>query len=111
MQKWGGRKPFVDPRHGPHDKRFELPDSFDRSTYLTKVPRGKQNIAFYKQKGRDTDLIEKRGNSLDMLDNRNGQIYKSENKDKLMTRLNQGSCSMGKSTSRDTAHISYFKRD
>jgi hypothetical protein len=35
FQRMGVRPPFVDERKGPNDRRFDLLDTYDKSTYLS----------------------------------------------------------------------------
>jgi len=57
------RAPFVDEKQGPNDNRFSLLDTYDKSTYLTKVKRTKMNLSFAGYPKRDSSLILKGGNS------------------------------------------------
>ena len=46
-----------------HEGRFQLPDKYDQSTYLTTSPRARSLIPFDQVLSRDTDLMAKGGNS------------------------------------------------
>ena len=56
------RHPFIDEKQAPHDNRFTLLDTYDKSTYLTKVKRTKMNLSFGGYPRRDSELIKKGGN-------------------------------------------------
>lgn len=51
---------------GPHSKRFDRPDTFDKSNKLTKNPQVKSIPNFYRQLKRDDDSILKAGKMIDM---------------------------------------------
>ena len=49
--------------HSVHESRFDLPDKYDKSTYLTKSPRARSIIPFERDNNRDACLMAKGGNS------------------------------------------------
>ena len=50
--------------HTVHENRFDLPDKYDKSTYLAKSPRVRSIIPFERDNKRDANLMAKGGNSL-----------------------------------------------
>jgi len=61
FERMGVRPPFVDERKGPHDERFDLLDTYDKSTYLSNIQRTKMNLSFATHSPRDRQLIDKGG--------------------------------------------------
>jgi hypothetical protein len=55
------RQPFIDERKGPSEERFNLLDTYDKSTYLTSIQRTKMNLSFASHSPRDKQLIDKNG--------------------------------------------------
>lgn len=55
------RPDFIDIKKAPHDGRFELLDTYDKSSYLSTVKRPKCNIEFKGYGSRDKDIILKGG--------------------------------------------------
>jgi hypothetical protein len=73
------RPQFIKDGEGPNEKRFEMEDNYDKSTYLTKNPRTKLNMSFTVQTERDQDkLIEKAGNFLQDLRSTTDTFYNDQ---------------------------------
>lgn len=83
------RPPFIDERKGPNDHRFDLLDTFDKSTYLTGVERTKMNLSFASHSPRDKQLINKGGNGGFDLGNKPQVFYDIKQKDKVLGRLDK----------------------
>jgi hypothetical protein len=47
------RPPFIDERKGPNDNRFDMLDTYDKSTYLSNIQRTKMNLSFTSNSPRD----------------------------------------------------------
>ena len=88
MSKTLARKPFVTEKDGANPGRFELSDFYDRSTYLTNVPRHKSILPFEKLRGRD-DLIAKGGDAGVSLGGKSSLFYDTDKKFKTMKRLDK----------------------
>jgi hypothetical protein len=84
------RTPFIDEKQGPNDNRFSLLDTYDKSTYLSKVKRTKMNMSFAGQPKRDTDLIRKAGVHNHDLGGKSILFYNSGQKDGIMPRVDKG---------------------
>lgn len=95
------RKGFVDPSGAPNENRFGLPDTYDKSTYLTSVKRSKMPISFERQIVRDEKLIEKGGDTTVVLSHRSQKFYDTFKKDKTMNRLDNGIVKHEKVTARE----------
>jgi len=85
--KVSSRPPFIDKRKGPHDARFSLLDTFDKSDYLTKVRRTKMNLTFTNYSPRDPDLLRKCGVEGVDLGSKQEMIYNTDIKEKYLKRL------------------------
>ena len=83
------RSPLIDEKQGPNDNRFSLLDTYDKSTYLSKVKRTKMNLSFAEQPKRDSELIKKGGNSNFDLKGKSFLFYDPSQKDNLMQRTNK----------------------
>ena len=83
------RAPFVNEKNGPNENRFNLLDTYDKSSYLSKTKRSKMNLNFHGYPNRDEDLVRKGGDSGIDLGNKVGFLYNSEQKDNTMSRLNK----------------------
>ena len=72
------RPSFVNENGAPNEKRFEMPDGYDKSTYLSKNPRTKLNVSFNEQTRREPDhLIEKGGNFMQDLRSTTDTFYEN----------------------------------
>ena len=109
FSKTVARKPFVTEKDGANPGRFELSDFFDRSTYLTNVPRHKSILPFQKGPGRD-DLIAKGGDGGIDLGGKSSVFYDTDKKFKTMKRLDK-SVPVMKNTTDRVQHNSIYKRD
>lgn len=84
MHKTLGRQPFIKMAEPVNDMRFGLSDTYDKSTYLTNVPRPKSLVPFEGFDSRKGDLIAKGGNSAVDLKGKAQVYYDPEVKLKAM---------------------------
>ena len=73
------RPDFIRFNSGANDKRFDLPEDFDKSNYLTKVKRPKLICSFSDHTGREADhLIMRGGDKYFDLGGKTNNVYLSE---------------------------------
>ncbi len=95
-----------------NDGRFNLNDFYDKSSYLSKVPRPKQIIDFSTVTERDKDLIDKGGDAGVKIGGKCSKFYDENTKiSATMKRLDAGMPKMNKSTNRSTAFGSMYKQE
>lgn len=110
MSKTMTRKPFVTPEDGANPAIFDKNDFYDKSTYLTNVPRHKAILPFEKTTGRLSDLIDKGGDSGIDLGGKSCVFYDPDAKLKVMNRLEKNVPDIGKITTR-VGHNSIYRRE
>ena len=110
MGKTLNRKPFVTEKDGANPGRFDLSDFYDKSTYLTKVPRHRSILPFGKEVSRTKDLIDKGGDDRISLGGKSSIFYDTDKKFAVMKRLDRGIPTMQKVTKR-VNHNSIYRRD
>ena len=90
-----------------------MSDKFDRSTYLTKVRRPPALVPFQGQSARETDLIEKGGDSRAILGtHKTDDFYDTHNvKLKHMRKVDKGIPNIGSLTDRNVAFGNMYRDD
>ena len=110
MNKTLARKPFVTEKDGANPGRFDKNDFYDKSTYLSTMPRQKQILPFNRITGRNSELIDKAGNQLVELNGKSAVFYDSDAKLKTMNRLEKSVPAMNRTTKR-VGYQSIYKRE
>jgi hypothetical protein len=109
MSKSTQRKPFVTEKDGANPGRFELSDFYDKSTYLTNVPRNRSILPFEKCESRDQKLIAKGGETGRDLGSKSNVFYDTDKKFNVMKRLDRSVPLLDRTTQRIN-HNSIYKK-